>query len=82
MRKMEKIIHERIKPSGDIHIPKSILSDLGLRVGEEIELRVVDRKVLIEPMKMGVDELSGSLRIDSKLIDELIEKEELFEPEA
>jgi len=42
----------------------------------------VDRKLLIEPMKIGVDELSGSLRIDSKLVDELVEKEELFEPEV
>jgi len=79
---MEGIIHERIKPNGGIHIPKSVLAELGLKVGEEIELRVVDRKLLIEPMKMGVDELSGSLRIDSKLVDELVEKEELFEPEV
>ncbi len=63
-------------------MPKSVLAELGLKVGEEIELRVVDRKLLIEPMKMGVDELSGSLRIDSKLVDELVEKEELFEPEV
>ncbi|RLI87016.1 MAG: hypothetical protein DRO76_03030 [Candidatus Altiarchaeales archaeon] len=79
---MEGIIHERIKPNGGIHIPKSVLAELGLKVREEIELRVVDRKLLIEPMKMGVDELSGSLRIDSKLVDELVEKEELFEPEV
>jgi len=79
---MEGIIHERIKPNGGIHIPKSVLAELGLKVGGEIELRVVDRKLLIEPMKMGVDELSGSLRIDSKLVDELVEKEELFEPEV
>ena len=79
---MEGIIHERIKPNGGIHIPKSVLAELGLKVGEEIELRVVDRKLLIEPMKIGVDELSGSLRIDSKLVDELVEKEELFEPEV
>lgn len=30
---MEGIIHERIKPNGGIHIPKSVLAELGLKVG-------------------------------------------------
>jgi len=79
---MERIIHERIKPNGDIHLPDSILTSLGLDVGEEIELRVIDQKVLIEPMRMETDELSGSLKLDQKLVDELVEREELFEPEV
>lgn len=74
---MEKIIHEKIKPDGDIHIPKSILADLGLRVGEEIELKVVDRKVLIEPSRSIVDELTGIIKIDPKLAEEIIEDKEL-----
>jgi len=74
---MEGIIHERIKPNGGIHIPKSVLAELGLKVGEEIELRVVDRKLLIEPSRSIVDELSGIIKIDSKLAEEIIEDKEL-----
>jgi len=79
---MERIIHERIKPNGDIHLPDSVLTSVGLNIGEEVEVRVKDRKVLIEPMRMESDELGGSLKINPKLVDELVEKEELFEPEV
>jgi len=76
---MGRIIHERIKPNGDIHLPKSVLANLGLKVGEEVELRVMGRKVLIEPSRSVVDELSGIIKVDSRIVDEIIENEEFYE---
>jgi len=70
-------IFERIKPGGGIEIPKQMMKSLHLTVGEEIELRVKDRKLLIEPHKDPVDELTGSISLkDPKIIDEIIESED------
>jgi len=73
------VIYEKIKPNGDIHLPKSVLANLGLKVGEEVELRVMGRKVLIEPSRSVVDELSGIIKVDSRIVDEIIENEEFYE---
>jgi len=71
------VIYEKIKPNGDIHLPKSVLANLGLKVGEEVELSLEDKRLMIQPHKDPIDELTGSISLkDPKLIDEIIESED------
>jgi len=72
-------IFERIKPNGDIELPKQIMESLHLKVGEEVELRVRDREVLIKPARSVVEELTGIVTADSDIVDEIIENEEYYE---
>jgi len=70
-------IFERIKPNGDIELPKQIMKTLHLKVGEEVELRVKDRKVLIKPRRSIVDEMAGAIKLDQKTAEEIIDSKEL-----
>lgn len=73
------VIYEKIKPNRRIEIPEEMMKRLGLKVGEEIELRVVDRKVLIRPSRSIVDELTGIIKVDPKIVDEVVENEDFYE---
>jgi len=68
---------ERIKPGGEIELPKGMMDSLHLKVGEEVELRLKGKGVLIKPRRSIVDETSGVVKIDSKLAEEIIEDKEL-----
>jgi len=70
--------YKYIDSEGKVAIPKKILSATGLKEGEKVRLRVVDRKVMLESAK--IRNISGALKVSEKIIDELVEKEELFEP--
>lgn len=70
------IVKERIRGEGEIRIPKEMMDDLRLNVGEEIELSIEDDMLVIRPRRMR-----RKLRIRAEIIDELVEKEEFFEPE-
>jgi len=72
-------IFERIKPNGDIELPKQIMKTLHLKVGEKVELRVRDREVLIKPARSVVEELTGIVKADSDVVDEVIENEEYYD---
>lgn len=74
------VIYEKIGPNRRIEIPEEMMNRLGLKVGEDVELRVVDRKVLIKPSRSIVDELTGIIKVeDSKVVDEVVENEEFYE---
>ncbi len=73
------VIYEKIKPNRNIEIPEEIMKKLHLRVGEEVELRVVDRKVLIESTKDPIESLRGMIKLDDKTIKQIIKSPE-FEP--
>jgi len=70
------VVKERIRGEGEIRIPKEMMDDLRLNVGEEIELSIEDDTLVIRPRRMR-----RKLRIRPEIIDELVEKEEFFEPE-
>jgi len=70
-------IFERIKPGGEIELPKGMMESLQLKVGEEVELKLKGREVLIRPKRNIVDETSGVVNIDPKLAEEIIEDKEL-----
>jgi antitoxin component of MazEF toxin-antitoxin module len=71
-------IKEKIKQNGDFHIPKAIMERLKLKIGEEVNLRIEGNKLIIEPEKIE----RKKLKIKSETIDDLVENEELFEPET
>jgi len=72
-----RIVKEKIQENGEIRIPKEIVKNLKLKPGEEVELRVENNKVIVESRKGE----RMKLKIDRKIVDQLVENEELFEPE-
>ncbi|MBC8521162.1 MAG: AbrB/MazE/SpoVT family DNA-binding domain-containing protein [Candidatus Syntrophoarchaeum sp.] len=75
---MEKVI-EKIKPYGEIRIPKGFLDILGVKTGESVELTIADKKVLIEPSKDPIKSLRGLVKLDKETSKKIIESPE-FEP--
>lgn len=73
-----EVIKEKIKQNSEVQIPKKIMETLRLRVGEEVKLRVEGNKLIVEPERV----VRGKLRIGQEIVDELVENEELFEPEG
>jgi len=70
---------EKLGPKGEIKIPNDYLKTLGLYPGEEVELRLAGRRVLIQPLNGGrtkparsvVEKLYGALKLDQELIEEI-----------
>jgi len=73
------VVYKRISPEGKIKIPKKILSSLGLKSGEKIKLNIVGKKVILESAET---KNIPRLKLSEKIIDEIVEREELFEPEG
>lgn len=71
-----KAVKEKIKEDGEIRIPKEIMRDLQLKVGEEVELSIEDNILFVRP-----ERARKKLQIKPEIIDKLVEEEELFEPE-
>lgn len=74
-----RIVKEKIQKNGEIRIPKEIMKNLKLKPGEEVELKVENNKLIV-----GSGSRKGKrikLKIDRKIVDQLVENEELFEPE-
>ena len=44
-----KAVKEKIKEDGEIRIPKEIMRDLQLKVGEEVELSIEDNILFVRP---------------------------------
>ncbi len=74
-----EVVHAKIKKKGEIEIPANILKKIGLKVGEEVELKLGEGGILVKPTKSVVDELTGLIKAKSKLVDEVVENEELYE---
>jgi antitoxin component of MazEF toxin-antitoxin module len=73
-----EVVRERIEQNGELRIPGEIMESLKLRVGEEVKLRVEGGRLIIESERV----VGRKLRIGQGIIDELVENEELFEPEG
>lgn len=71
-----KAVKERIKGEGEIRIPKEMMENLQLNVGEEVELSIEDDMLVIRRRRAR-----RKLQIRPEIIDELVEQEEFFEPE-
>jgi bifunctional DNA-binding transcriptional regulator/antitoxin component of YhaV-PrlF toxin-antitoxin module len=86
-----KVRHrEIIGQHGEVRIPKDYQEDMGLSPGEEVEFRREGQGLLIERVKEAfayksnlladpVKELTGSLEIDPKLAQAILEAD--YQPE-
>jgi len=75
---MDDVTKGTITQDGMIQIPMEVLEQLKLKVGEAVELRVQGDILVIRPKRAKRRKLS----IRQEIVDELVEHEELFEPEA
>lgn len=74
-----EVVHTKVKKKGEIEIPAHILKKLGIKAGEEVELKLGEEGILVKPSKSVVDELTGLIKAKPKLVDEVVENEELYE---
>lgn len=74
-----EVAHIKIKSCGDITIPKNILEMLGIKGGDEVEVKIAEQGIFIKPTKSVVDELSGLIKAKRETVDEVMENEELYE---
>lgn len=74
-----EVAHIKIKSCGDITIPKGILEMLGIKGGDELEVKVAEQGILIKPTKSVVDSLTGLIKVKRETVDEVMENEELYD---
>jgi len=67
---------ERIKRRGLIQIPPEFRQILGLSEGDEVDLRAEISKLVVELVTAR-----KRIRLSAEIVDELVDKEELYEPE-
>jgi len=67
---------ERIKRRGLIQIPPEFMQILGLSEGDEVDLRAEISKLVVEPVTAR-----KRIRLSAEIVDELVDKEELYAPE-
>lgn len=72
-----EIVKAKVGKEGIIKISKEITKKLNLKPGEEIDLGIKDNILIIRPRISR----RRKLHVEAKIIDELVEKEEIFEPE-
>ncbi len=72
-----EVVRERIKSKGMIQIPREMMQNLRLSEGDEVALRVEESKLVIAPVAAR-----KHVRLDATIVDELVEREEFFEPEV
>lgn len=81
---------EKIGRNGEIKIPGDYLKTPGLCPGEEVELKLAGRKLLVEPVKEAVahkkkrikdpvEVLTGILEIDDPDVEKLIADEAWYD---
>ncbi len=81
---------EKVGQNGEIRIPSDYLKTLGLCPGEEVELKLEDGHLLVEPKKKGrslkeagpkspLKQLTGILEIDDPDVERLITKEAWYD---
>jgi len=70
-------VRERIKNKGMIQIPKEMMEKLRLSEGDEIALRIEASNIVI-----GHVTARRRMRLRTEIVDELVEREEFFEPEV
>lgn len=69
---------ERITTSGDnatVRIPPEILNDLGLAVGDEVEILLIERAVVVRPL----NEVERSERIEAATKDVIERRQDAYE---
>jgi len=71
-----QVVRERIKNKGMVRIPREIMQELRISEGDEVALRIEASKLVIDPVTAR-----RRMRLRTEIVDELVEREEFFEPE-
>ena len=71
-----QVVRERIKNKGMVRIPREIMQELHMSKGDEVALRIEASKLVIGPVTAR-----RRMRLRTEIVDELVEREEFFEPE-
>lgn len=69
-------VKSRLDNGGVLRIPEVLLKKLRLEVGEEVELWTEQERLIIWPVRRK------RLNLSPGIVDELIEMEDVFTPEA
>ena len=75
---MDVMIKKKIKKNGDLHIPKAIMKKLKFKIGDEVILRLEGNRLIVE----SENSKRKKLKIKQEIVDELVENEDFFTPEA
>jgi len=89
---MKRNYIEKIGQNGEIKIPSDYLKSLGLYPGEEVELKLKGKQLLVEPVKEAVapkkgrrknlsDQLYGALEVSSEIAEKVLSNDYPFNPE-
>lgn len=66
-----------IKKGGIIELPKALMSELGLTIGNKVVLSIRDKELLLKPVENITERITDSIKLeDKKLIEEIVETEE------
>ncbi len=71
-----KAVREYVKTGGMIRIPAQFMETLRLAEGDEIYVRTEAARLVVVPVAPR-----RRVRLDAGIVDELVEREELYEPE-
>jgi AbrB family looped-hinge helix DNA binding protein len=72
----------KVGPKGQVVIPKDLRERLGLSPGDEVEFRLEDKGVLVEPARGGDRQLQGRFRDLPIPLTRLLEREHRNEIEG
>lgn len=73
-------IFGKVKQHGEIELPNNIMKRLKLKVGEQIEFRIIDKKLIIRPRRSIVNDVIGAVELkDTRIIDKIINDTEFKE---
>jgi bifunctional DNA-binding transcriptional regulator/antitoxin component of YhaV-PrlF toxin-antitoxin module len=74
--KSVEMVRERVKTGGMLQIPLQYLGTVGLAEGDEVYLWTEAVRLVVVPAVTR-----KRLRLDAEIVNELVEHEDLFEPE-
>lgn len=91
MMKLKSYV-EKIGQNGEIKIPPDYLKSLGLCPGEEVELKLAGRHLLMEPVRETVaskasrrksisDQLYGAMEVSPEIAEKVLSNDYPFNPE-
>lgn len=65
----------QVMPKGEIKLPMEVIDNLGVKIGEELEVKIKGRQVILSPTRSVADELWGSIKCSKEEIKEVLNME-------
>jgi AbrB family looped-hinge helix DNA binding protein len=64
----------RLSSKGQLVLPKKIREKLNLKIGDQFQVRVMDDKIILEPVKKGAIKKLHGVLTDTNVLKELEEE--------